>query len=119
MIRQSAEAINQSFNGPAVSIKSQDGPGQAPGCGAGRRRAPKPIESGRDWVIPLFSAQGKQGDGRCVQMWRQRNPVNYTIPGIPAPAGTSAIEQHLLATADSEADPVWLAANECLLQCDH
>jgi hypothetical protein len=51
-------------------------------------------------------------------MWRQRNPVNYTIPGIPAPAGTSAIKQHLLATADSELDPVWLAANECLLQCN-
>jgi hypothetical protein len=49
-------------------------------------------------------------------MWRQRNSVNHTVSGIPASAGADAILQHLLAAPDSEADLLWLAAHESLLQ---
>jgi hypothetical protein len=51
----------------------------------------EPIKTGGYGAIALLSAQGEQGDGRGVQMWRQRNSVNHTVSGIPPSAGADAI----------------------------
>ena len=87
---------------------------------ARRRSSPtfEPIKTRPCGVVASFSGQSDQGDGRGIQMWCQRYS-RTTHSGIPASGGASAIQQHLLTTADSKVDRVWLATNECLLQCNY